>query len=186
MTIPREHGALIPADRQFQAPWGVDGVARRCLVGRRFCWRLRCRRPALNAGPMDVPAAGAIVFDQAGRLLLIRRLRPPGAGLWSIPGGKCLLHETAAQACVRECGEETNLQVEVVRSVGSVYLPAPGGDRFLVEDFLCAVIAGGTARAGDDAAELRWATRNELAELPLVTGLLDALTGWNLLPAPSG
>jgi 8-oxo-dGTP diphosphatase len=134
---------------------------------------------------MDVAAAGAIVFDQAGRLLLIRRLRPPGAGLWSIPGGKCLPHETAAQACVRECREETDLQVEVVRSAGSVYLPALGSDRFVVEDFLCAVI-GGTARAGDDAAELRWATRDELAELPLVTGLLDALTGWNLLPAPSG
>jgi len=134
---------------------------------------------------MDGAAAGAIVFDQAGRLLLIRRLRPPAAGLWSIPGGKCLPHETAAQACVRECREETNLQIEVVRSAGSVYLPAPGTDRFAVEDFLC-VVVGGTARAGDDAGELRWATGDELAELPLVTGLLDALTGWNLLPASSG
>jgi ADP-ribose pyrophosphatase YjhB (NUDIX family) len=133
---------------------------------------------------VDIPAAGAIVFDQAGRLLLIRRLRPPGAGLWSVPGGKCLPDEAAAEACVRECFEETGLRVEVVRSVGSVQLPATGRDRFAVEDFLCTVV-GGNPRAGDDAGELCWATRDELARLPLVAGLLDTLTGWALLPAPS-
>lgn len=130
---------------------------------------------------MDIPAAGAIVFDDAGRLLLIRRLRPPGAGLWSVPGGKCLPDETSTATCVRECLEETGLQVAVLRSAGSVYLPAPGGNRFAVEDFLCTVV-GGTPRAGDDAEELRWVTRAELARLPLVTGLLDTLTGWDLLP----
>jgi len=130
---------------------------------------------------MDISAAGAIVFDDAGRLLLIRRLRPPGAGLWSVPGGKCLPHETSTETCIRECLEETGLWVTVVRSAGSVYLPAPGGNRFAVEDFLCTVI-GGTPRAGDDAGELRWTTRAELARLPLVAGLLDTLTGWGLLP----
>jgi 8-oxo-dGTP diphosphatase len=133
---------------------------------------------------VDIPAAGAIVFDHAGRLLLIRRLRPPGAGLWSVPGGKCLPHEDTRQACVRECLEETGLRVEVVRSAGSVYLPAFGGNRFAVEDFLCSVIDG-TPRAGDDAGELCWATRDDLTGLPLVAGLLDTLTGWDLLPAPS-
>ena len=134
---------------------------------------------------MDIPAAGAIVFDRAGRLLLIRRLRPPGAGLWSIPGGKCLPHETAAEACIRECREETGLQVEVVRSAGSVQLPAPGGNRFTVEDFLCTVVDG-TPEPGDDAAALCWATRGELAQLPLVAGLFNTLAEWDLLPASPG
>jgi 8-oxo-dGTP diphosphatase len=130
---------------------------------------------------VDIPAAGAIVFDDADRLLLIRRLRPPGAGLWSVPGGKCLPHEASRDTCVRECLEETGLQVAVLRSAGSVYLPAPGGNRFAVEDFLCTIV-GGTPQAGDDAGELRWATRAELARLPLVAGLLDTLTSWGLLP----
>jgi len=134
---------------------------------------------------VDIPAAGAIVFDHAGRLLLIRRLRPPGAGLWSVPGGKCLPQEPSAEACVRECREETGLLVEVVRSAGSVYLPASQGNRFAVEDFVCTVIAG-TPRAGDDAGALCWVTRDELTRLPLVAGLLDTLTGWDLLPSPSG
>jgi 8-oxo-dGTP diphosphatase len=133
---------------------------------------------------VDIPAAGAIILDSAGRLLLVRRLRPPGAGLWSVPGGKCHPDEPAAVACVRECLEETGLLVEVDRPAGQACLPATGADRFVVEDFVCTVI-GGTARAGDDAAELRWVARAELGQLPLVGGLLETLTRWNLLPDAS-
>jgi 8-oxo-dGTP diphosphatase len=131
---------------------------------------------------VDIPAAGAILFDAAGRLLLIRRLRPPSAGRWSVPGGKCLPDETAAVACVRECLEETGLLVEVQRPAGTVRLPATGGNRFLVEDFVCTLV-GGTAQAADDAGELRWVGLAELRRLPLTAGLLETLTGWNLLPA---
>ena len=130
---------------------------------------------------MDIPAAGAIVFDNAGRLLIIRRLRPPAVGRWSVPGGKCLPDEPAAAACVRECLEETGLLVQVQRPAGTVRLPALGGNHFLVEDFVCSVV-GGTARAADDAGELRWVGAAELRRLPLTTGLLQALTDWDLLP----
>jgi 8-oxo-dGTP diphosphatase len=133
---------------------------------------------------MDIPAAGAIIFDGDGRLLLIRRLRPPGAGRWSVPGGKCGPDEAAAAACVRECREETGLLVEVERHAGRVWLPADGTDRFVVDDFVCTLV-GGTARAGDDAEALRWVGRAELVQLPLVDGLLETLTSWRLLPDPS-
>lgn len=51
----------------------------------------------------------AIVVD--GRLLLIRRLREPEAGCWSLPGGKIDLFETAAEAAAREVLEETGLTI---------------------------------------------------------------------------
>ncbi|MEU6752004.1 NUDIX domain-containing protein, partial [Spirillospora sp. NPDC046719] len=35
---------------------------------------------------MRVRCVGGIVRDGSGRLLLVRRGRPPGAGLWSVPG----------------------------------------------------------------------------------------------------
>jgi 8-oxo-dGTP diphosphatase len=133
---------------------------------------------------VDIPAAGAIIFDSAGRLLVIRRLRPPAAGRWSVPGGKCRPGETAAEACVRECLEETGLLVEVGGPAGQVCLPATGSDRFVIEDFRCTVV-GGTGLAGDDAAELRWVNHAELQRLPLVSGLLETLARWNLLPAAS-
>ncbi len=132
--------------------------------------------------PVREPCAGGIVFDAAGRLLVIRRGRPPGQGLWSIPGGRCRPGESAAEACVREVAEETGLVVEVVRWAGQVERDGAGDSVYVIDDFVCAV-TGGRLRAGDDAAEVRWVDGVELAALPLVPGLLAALTRWQVRPA---
>jgi ADP-ribose pyrophosphatase YjhB (NUDIX family) len=122
------------------------------------------------------------VHDEAGRLLLIRRGQPPSAGSWSVPGGRCLPGEEAADACVREVREETGLAVEVLRFAGRVEREAPGGGVYVIDDFACRVL-GGRLAAGDDAADARWVTRPELAALELVPGLYAALDDWGLLPA---
>jgi 8-oxo-dGTP diphosphatase len=129
-----------------------------------------------------IPCAGGIVFDAAGRLLVIRRGRPPGAGLWSVPGGKCQAGESPAQACVREVAEETGLTVAIERFAGRVVRPGLGETVFDIDDFVCTVL-GGALAAGDDAADARWVDRGALAALDLVPGLIDALTEWGLLPA---
>jgi 8-oxo-dGTP diphosphatase len=132
-----------------------------------------------------VPCVGAVVHDDRGRLLLIRRGTPPGRGLWSIPGGRVEPGETGRQAVVREVLEETGLLVVPTRVAGSVERPGLAGAAYVIEDFV-AELAGGcdpsTARPGDDAAEVGWFTREELADLPCVDGLLDALSGWGVLP----
>jgi 8-oxo-dGTP diphosphatase len=128
-----------------------------------------------------VPCAGAIVFDEAGRLLLIRRGRPPSAGLWSIPGGRCWPGESAAEACVREAHEETGLSVRVVRFAGRVQRPGPDASSYDIDDFVCTVL-GGSLEAGDDAVDARWVGRDELSGMELVPGLLDALQEWDALP----
>jgi 8-oxo-dGTP diphosphatase len=127
------------------------------------------------------PCAGGIVLDDAGRLLLIRRGRPPSQGLWTIPGGRCEPGETAPEACVREVAEETGLIVDVLRFAGHVERDGPDGSAYGIDDFVCTV-TGGSLRAGDDADDARWVRRHELAALELVAGLLDALTEWNVLP----
>jgi len=128
-----------------------------------------------------VPCAGAIVFDAAGRLLLVRRAHDPGAGLWSVPGGRCRPGEPAPEACVREVAEETGLVVDVLRPAGRVERDGLPGTVYDIDDFVC-VVVGGTAVAGDDAAELRWVTAAEFATLDLVAGLHDTLAGWDCLP----
>lgn len=62
-----------------------------------------------------VPAASAVVADQAGAILLIERT---DNGLWTIPGGGMEVGETIAQTAVREVKEETGLDVAVRRLVG--------------------------------------------------------------------
>jgi 8-oxo-dGTP diphosphatase len=126
--------------------------------------------------------AGGIVFDAAGRLLLIQRGRPPSQASWSVPGGRCLPGEAPQDACVREVAEETGLTVSVLRFAGHVERDGPGGCVYDIDDFVCAVV-GGALQAGDDADEARWVRRDELAALSLSPGLLDALTAWNLMPS---
>jgi ADP-ribose pyrophosphatase YjhB (NUDIX family) len=62
-----------------------------------------------------VPAASAVVADQAGAILLIERT---DNGLWTIPGGGMEVGETIAQTAIREVKEETGLDVAIQRLVG--------------------------------------------------------------------
>jgi 8-oxo-dGTP diphosphatase len=65
---------------------------------------------------------GGIVLneDPAGpeRILLIQRAQEPNRGGWTIPGGYVETNEAAEAAVVREVGEETGLDCEVVGLVG--------------------------------------------------------------------
>ena len=123
---------------------------------------------------------GAVIKDDQGRLLLIKRGHEPGAGLWSLPGGRIEPGETDAEALVREMREETGLDVQAGPMLGSVRRPAPGGMVLDIRDYE-ATISGGTLRAGDDAAEARWVAPGDLAGLPITEGLVEALTDWGVL-----
>ncbi|WP_141577989.1 NUDIX hydrolase [Actinomadura sp. WMMA1423] len=129
---------------------------------------------------MRVRCVGGIVRDGDGRLLLVRRGRPPGEGLWSIPGGRVEPGEDDAAALVRELREETGLDVLVGPLAGTVERPGPGGVVYEIYDYT-ATVCGGTLRAGDDAEDARWVAPAELDALPLTPGLVDALSGWGVL-----
>ncbi|MGH3192795.1 MAG: NUDIX hydrolase [Streptosporangiaceae bacterium] len=128
----------------------------------------------------EIPCVGAVVKDAQGRLLLIKRGHEPGAGLWSLPGGRIEPGETDAQALVREMLEETGLTVEPGRLIGSVKRPGRGGDVIDIRDYAATVISG-TLRAGDDAADARWVSAADLGSLAVTEGLIEALTGWRVL-----
>lgn len=123
---------------------------------------------------------GGIVFDSDGRLLLILRGHAPSRGLWSLPGGRVESGETDTDAVVRELHEETGLSVRPERRVGVVTR-----DRYEIHDYACTV-EGGTLRPGDDAADARWVTDAELADLDraglLTKGLHANLRDWGVLP----
>lgn len=121
-----------------------------------------------------IVAVGAIVFDANGRVLLVERGKPPGVGLWTVPGGRLEGAETLAQAVAREVHEETGLIVEV--GPLSCVVERMGDDwHFVILDYLARVI-GGSLQAADDARAAKFVEEAELATLPLTDGLVDVLT----------
>ncbi|MDY6808859.1 MAG: NUDIX hydrolase [Actinomycetota bacterium] len=122
---------------------------------------------------------GAIVWDDADRLLLVQRAHPPQAGRWTVPGGKVEAGESLEAAVAREVLEETGLHIEVGEKAWVVDIPADAVV-FEVHDFV-AEVRSGTLQAGDDAADARWVPVPELGDLPLTHGLLAHLSRYGLM-----
>lgn len=116
---------------------------------------------------------GAVAVD-AEQLLLVRRATPPGAGQWSLPGGRVEVGETLAEAVVRELEEETGLTAMCDELVGWVERIGPDY-HFVILDFRVTVLDRGAPVAGDDAAEVAWVTLAEVPDLDLVDGLAEFL-----------
>jgi 8-oxo-dGTP diphosphatase len=115
-------------------------------------------------------AVGAVVWD-GGRVLLERRGQPPAQGSWAIPGGLVELGETAESAIRREVQEECGIEIEVGPVLGlfePIHRDADGRIRyhFTIVDFL-AYYRAGELRAGDDAADVRWVSPDELSQFEL-------------------
>nr|WP_245975784.1 NUDIX domain-containing protein [Amycolatopsis palatopharyngis] len=127
-----------------------------------------------------VRCVGAIVHDDEGRLLLIRRANEPARGLWSLPGGKVEQGESDAEAVIRELREETGLDAVAGALAGQV-VRGP----YEIYDYVCRY-TGGVLRAGDDAAAARWVGQETFGEFEaegaLAEGLAEALRLWNALP----
>jgi len=97
-----------------------------------------------------VPAVGVVVA-QDGDVVMIRRKYPPRAGYWALPAGYMELGESAEEAAIRECHEETGLLVQIDHLLG-VYSFGEGEESGLVIIY-AATALGGQLRAEDDAIE---------------------------------
>src|SRR5678815_4817259 len=64
---------------------------------------------------VDPKVAAAVLIEQDGRVLLVRRVNEPFRGFWTLPAGFINGGEDPAEAAIRECIEETGLSVHVTR-----------------------------------------------------------------------
>ena len=120
-----------------------------------------------SAMPQEQPwiAADSVVFDETGRVLLIRRKNPPFQGSFALPGGLVEIGETTEEAALRELKEETGIEGTSPRLIG-VYSD-PGRDpRHHVSGIAYLVLSRSfDVRAGDDAAEAQFVANWELERL---------------------
>jgi 8-oxo-dGTP diphosphatase len=94
----------------------------------------------------------AVVFDRAGRLLLIKRKSPPFKGCYALPGGFVETGETVEEAARRELKEETGITVESQRLVGVYSKPGRDPRGHVVSIAFLMKTRAAKPAAGDDAA----------------------------------
>jgi len=107
----------------------------------------------------------SLCIIRSGEVLLIKRGHAPFAGCWSLPGGKIEAGESPRRAALRELHEETGLRATIRRIVLVMDIPAPAGQETFHLTVFCARWLSGIARAASDAAQVRWATPDEVEGL---------------------
>ncbi len=120
------------------------------------------------------PRVAAVVFVAEGdRVLLVRRSVAPEKGGWALAAGFVEQGEAPEAAAVREMKEETGLDVVIERMLD---LSFNGTDKVIVILYRARAV-GGVLEGGDDVAEARWFTRDELPELAF-EGTRRAVRDW--------
>jgi 8-oxo-dGTP diphosphatase len=116
-------------------------------------------------------AADAVILDNNGNVVLIKRRYPPFRGQLALPGGIVEENETPRKTIIREVKEETNLDVKIEKEIG-IY-DAKGRDpRGPVTStaFLCSItgdVSQLKLKGGDDAIDANFIPIGELTEIDL-------------------
>jgi 8-oxo-dGTP diphosphatase len=110
-------------------------------------------------------AVGAVVFKE-GKVLLVLRGKPPAESQWAIPGGCVELGETLQEAAQREILEETGILIQAGKPVYTFDVVDRDKDgriqfHYVIVD-LAAEYISGEIRAGDDAADVRWVSSEDI------------------------
>jgi 8-oxo-dGTP diphosphatase len=119
--------------------------------------------------------SAAIIRD--GRVLIVRRARPPAEGVFTLPGGVVEAGERVEEALLREVSEETALAVEPLGLAG--HREAIGRDHagrverhFVILAFAARWIAGEPV-LNSELTEAHWMLPAEIEDLQTTEGLAD-------------
>ncbi|MCH6471133.1 NUDIX hydrolase [Sinomonas terrae] len=149
-------------------------------------------RDMIGVHPLWLPGVKAVVTDDGGRLLLVRRA---DNGRWTVPAGIIEPGEEPAMTAVREVFEETGVHVRVSHLAGvgtTAPVVYPNGDhaQYLDVVMACDYVGGEACVNDDENLEVRWFEANALPELPplhrrAIEWALDPTRGAHFV-APAG
>ena len=100
----------------------------------------------------EVEAAGGVVLDEDGRVVLVHR---PRYDDWTLPKGKLDPGESFEEAALREVEEETGLRCRLVRELPSIEYRDAKGRPKVVRYWLTEVEADVGFVPNDEVDELR-------------------------------
>jgi 8-oxo-dGTP diphosphatase len=119
--------------------------------------------------------SAAIIRD--GKVLIVRRARPPAQDLFTLPGGAVETGERLTEAVIREVREETQLEIEPAALAGfrEVIVRDKSGriERHFVVLCFAARYVSGEPVPNEELAEIRWMYPQEIAGLRTTEGLAE-------------
>jgi 8-oxo-dGTP diphosphatase len=164
--------------------WLEDGLIRRHRsVRRNEPRRMVAEPPRIHATrqypSQPIVGVGAVIMNDDGRVVLVKRRHEPLAGQWSLPGGALELGETLEAGTAREILEETGLVVDVgavIEVFDRILVDEDGKTRyhFVLVDYLCA-ITGGVLRSGSDVDDVVYADPADLGTFRVVAKARDVI-----------
>jgi len=121
---------------------------------------------------------GAVVYNNAGKILLVKRANEPNKGMWSIPGGAIELGETIYQAAEREVLEECSVKIKIQRfldAAENMVKDEKGRIKYhyVIIDLLAKYVSG-KLKAGTDASDCGWFMPEEITGMD-ITPILRAM-----------
>lgn len=102
-----------------------------------------------------LPTVDIIVYDSKHkRIVLVERKYEPSG--WALPGGFVDYGETLEMAAIRECWEETSLNVELLCQFQTYSNPARDTRKHTISTVFVAQTIDGVLNARDDAVNAEW------------------------------
>ncbi|MCD0171397.1 Nudix hydrolase [Deinococcus sp. 23YEL01] len=121
--------------------------------------------------PISHRAAGVVILNASGDLLLVRENGVPGqrqkAGLWHIPSGTVEDGENPQDTAVREAWEEAGVRVRLLKFLAAYLGHFPDGVPVLRHAWLAEALPDSTFRPAlpDEVTEVRFVSKAEFDAL---------------------
>jgi len=120
---------------------------------------------------MIMIGVGAVIEDEAGRILLVKHIPERGGfwqGKWICPGGELELGETIEEGIKREVKEETQLDIELVSPLHPFDRIVRSNDKVSLHviyvDYL-AKVNGGELKPGSDIGQAIWVEKERIPQI---------------------
>ncbi len=173
MTIPPDFSGRGRGSMRF-CPYCAHELEQRTVDGRTRAVCPSCKVILYR----DPKLAAAVVVEDEGQILLVRRGVDPCLGDWCLPSGFVEYDEGPEEAAVRECREETGLEIELTGLLDVHSFD----DQFRKKKGALIIYAGhptgGDLAPGDDASEAAFFSPAQLPANIAFDGHAHIIRAW--------